>query len=131
MQDTNLKLAKLMMKKYPSIAPAIKKQYGLSTKQATTKSGQAIPAPTPKPGSFTENERAALLRGVIDALDLRGEQFKVWRKHGLSRIYFADGSWLSYSPAGVAIYGPDKEGEAYRVRTELGLKAIAKRAVVL
>jgi hypothetical protein len=83
------------------------------------------------PGTFTENERALLLRGVIDALRQRpnAPAFNVWHKHGLSRIYFADDSWLSYGTDGTAVYGPDRTGDAYRLRSELGLKRAAKRAV--
>jgi hypothetical protein len=113
----------------------LKAKYGHLTnpkpaKLTTTKAGQQIPATPPKEGSFTENERAILLRGVIDALRARGEtRFNVWHKHGLSRIYFADDSWLSYGTDGTATYGPDRTGDAYRLRFELGLKRAAKRAV--
>jgi hypothetical protein len=83
------------------------------------------------PGTFSENERALLLRGVIDALRQRpnAPAFNVWHKHGLSRVYFADDSWLSYGTDGTAIYGPDRTGDAYRLRSELGLKRAAKRAI--
>jgi hypothetical protein len=82
-----------------------------------------------KEGSFTENERAALLRGVIDALRARpdGPRFTVWRKYGLSRLYFEDGSWLAYGPDGAASYGPDKTGTAYGVRCGLGLERRARK----
>jgi hypothetical protein len=83
----------------------------------------------PPPGAFTENERVLRLKGIIDALNPRKEKdaFRVWHRYGLSRIYFADDSWFSYSPSGVCIYGPDKEGTAYAVRAELGLNVIAKK----
>ena len=69
------------------------------------------------------------MKGIIDALNARKEKdaFRVWHRYGLSRIYFADDSWLSYSPSGVCIYGPNKEGTAYAARVELGLKVIAKK----
>jgi hypothetical protein len=89
------------------------------------------PKPPPsKPGRFTENERAILLRTVVDAVRKKGGvPFNIWHKHGLSRIYLEDGSWLSYAPSGVCVYGPDKNTVAYSLRCELGLKVIAKRAV--
>ena len=85
-----------------------------------------------KEGSFTENQRAALLRGVIDALRARpdGPRFTVWRKYGLSRLYFEDGSWLAYGPDGAASYGPDKTGTAYGVRSELGLERRARKGAL-
>ena len=100
-------------------------------KLTTTKSGQQIRPPSPKEGSFTETERAILLRSVIDAVHSKGVPFKIWHKHGLSRIYFADNSWLSYSPQGVCIFGPNKSGTAYQIRSELGLKKPAIRSVIL
>jgi len=89
------------------------------------------------PGPFTEAERGWLLRNVIDALAARPDEspdFKLWAKHGLSRIYFQhDGSWLAYSTTGTAIYGVGLEGTnpkdsiAYGVRTVLGLSKAAKK----
>jgi hypothetical protein len=55
------------------------------------------------------------------------DAFRVWHRYGLGRIYFADDSWLSYSPSRACIYGPDKEGIAYSARVELGLKVVARR----
>jgi hypothetical protein len=83
----------------------------------------------PDPNAFTENERALLLKGIIDALNARKEKiaFRVWHRYGLSRVYFDDGSWLSYNPSGLCIYGPDKETTAYALRVELGLKVMAKK----
>ena len=96
------------------------------------------------PGPFTENERALLLRGVVEALLAKGPNafdfpidFRVWAKHGLSRIYFQhDGSWLAYSTTGTAIYGVGLEGTnpkgsiAYGVRTALGLSKAAKKGAI-
>jgi hypothetical protein len=45
-------------------------------KLTTTKSGQQIRPPSPKEGSFTETERAILLRSVIDAVHSKGVPFK-------------------------------------------------------
>jgi hypothetical protein len=89
--------------------------------------------PPANPGQFTENERAWLLKGVIDALAARPDEspeFRIWQRYGLSRIYFADDSWLSYAPSGVCIYGPDKKGTAYAVRVKLRLKVIAKKGAI-
>ena len=102
--------------------------------KALTAKAKSLPRPL-KPGEFTENERALLLRGVIDALRahiLPGAEpyWTVWHRYGLSRIYFADDSWLSYAPSGVCIYGPDKKGTAYAVRVKLGLKVIAKKGAI-
>jgi hypothetical protein len=87
----------------------------------------SAPKRQPKEGSFTEIERAILPRTVIDVLRERSEQFNVWRRYGLSRVYFYDDSWLSYSAKGVCIYGPNKDGIAYQWRTELGLSKAAVR----
>jgi hypothetical protein len=102
----------------------LKKKYASIT-------SKAYPAAAPRPvkeGAFTENERALLLRSVIDALraDANTPEFKIWHKHGLSRIYFADDSWLSYGTDGTPIYGFDKTGDAYRLRNELKLKKAKK-----
>lgn len=105
----------------------LKKKYGhLHNK------GYSNPPPkrAPKEGSFTEVERAVLLRTVINVLRERGEQFNIWHRYGLSRVYFLDDSWLAYSPAGVCIYGPDKSGLAFQSRTELGLSKAAVRTIV-
>jgi hypothetical protein len=105
----------------------LKKKYAAIT-------AKAHPRRSPRIGAFSEIERAALLRNVIDALVARCNSdwsFNVWHKHGLSRIYFSDDSWLSYSPEGVCIFGPDKSGTAYQIRSELGLKKPAIRSVVL
>ena len=86
--------------------------------------------PASNPNAFTEVERAILLRGAIDALLKRCNNdwsFKVWAKYRLSRIYFMDGSWLSYGTNGASIYGPGKESIAYEVRCALRLKTSAKR----
>ena len=101
-------------------------QYGQYKKK---KKYAAFPRKPPKEGSFTENERAVLLRGVIDALRARpnAPAFNVWRKYGLSRIYFEDASWLAYDPSGTAIYGPSKKTTAYAVRCALGLERRARR----
>jgi hypothetical protein len=97
------------------------------------KNGQLIPPPAPKPGSFTETERALLLANVIQALSRRCNpdwSFKTWCKYELSRIYFnGDASWLSYSAGGACIYGPSKESIAYEIRCALGLKKVATRTV--
>jgi hypothetical protein len=84
--------------------------------------------PPRNPCQFTENERAFLLKSVIDALRSRPDApaFNVWHRHGLSRIYFADDSWLSYGADGTPIFGPDKTGDAYRLRNELKLEKAKK-----
>ena len=100
--------------------------------------------PPKNPGQFTDNERAILLRGVVEALIAKGPDafdfpidFRVWAKRGLSRIYFQhDGSWLAYSTTGAAIYGVGLEGTnpkgsiAYGVRTALGLSKAAKKGAI-
>jgi hypothetical protein len=94
-----------------------------------------------KEGGFTENERAVLLRGVIDALRVKRPdvEFSVWAKYGLSRLYFLDDSWLGYGADGRCIYGrtddsgnsvPDKSTTAYEVRRALGLAKAAKRGTI-
>ena len=92
----------------------------------------AWPRRPPKEGGFTENQRAILLRGVIDALRSRpnAPRFSVWHEYGLSRLYFEDASWLSYDTQGTAIYGPDRTGTAYAVRCGLGLERRARKAAI-
>jgi hypothetical protein len=114
-------------KETPMTINDLKKKYAAIT-------GKDHPRRSPRIGAFSEIERAVLLRNVIDALVARCNSdwsFNVWHKHGLSRIYFSDHSWLSYSPEGVCIFGPDKSGTAYQIRSELGLKKPAIRSVVL
>jgi hypothetical protein len=81
-------------------------------------------------GEFTELERALLLRGLILSLFERGfSAFTPWRGGRISRIYFADDSWLGYGPKGNALVGPRiKKTIAGKLFKELGLKkAVAKR----
>ena len=89
----------------------------------------------PGPDAFTEVERAILLRNVIDALRARSflgsePYWTVWRRYGLSRIYFDDGSWLSYDAQGTAIYGPSKKTVAYGVRCEFKLTRRARKGAL-
>jgi hypothetical protein len=114
-----------------TIAQLKKKYAGLYAQGKT--SGHAAPRRPPKEGSFTEVERAILLRNVIDALASRpteSPEFKIWHRYGLSRLYFPDHSWLSYSPSGLSIYGPDKTGTAYAVRCDLKLGTRAKKGAL-
>jgi hypothetical protein len=113
-----LTLAELK-KKYPAIAGNI----------VTTSKLKRFPRCPSGPNAFTENERALLLRGVIDALRARldAPTYRVWHRYGLSRIYFADKSWLSYDPKGTCSYGPSKETTAYAMRSALGLERRARR----
>jgi len=92
-----------------------------------------IPRRSPGPNALTEVERALLLRSVIDVLRVKRPDvgFVVWHRYGLSRIYFADKSWLSYDAQGTAIYGPSKKTTAYAVRCELGLGRRARKGALL
>jgi hypothetical protein len=101
----------------------------LKPKSKSKSKYKAVPRRPLKEGSFTEVERAILLRGVIDALRSKpnAPRYSVWRRFGLSRLYFEDSSWLSYDPQGTAIYGPSKETTAYAVRSELGLTRRARK----
>ena len=110
------------------------KMYGDKAAPTTKAFKTSLLRRKPAPDALSEIARAALLKNVIDALVARCNSdwsFNVWHKHGLSRIYFSDDSWLSYSPEGVCIFGPDKSGTAYQIRSELGLKKPAIRSVVL
>ena len=68
--------------------------------------------PPRNPCQFTENERAFLLKSVIDALRSRPDApaFNVWHRHGLSRIYFADDSGCRTERMGPQFLGLIKRG---------------------
>jgi hypothetical protein len=114
----------------PAANAIAKKIASLAKKSAARR--RYIPRRPPGPDAFTENERALLLRGVVDALRSRPDapRFSVWHRYGLSRIYFADHSWLSYGPDSLCCYGPDKTGTAYAMRRELGLQRRARKGVL-
>jgi hypothetical protein len=93
-------------KETPMTINDLKKKYAAIT-------GKDHPRRSPRIGAFSEIERAALLRNVIDALVARCNSdwsFNVWHKHGLSRIYFSDDSWLSYSPRASVSSAPINRG---------------------
>jgi hypothetical protein len=112
----------------------LKKKYAsiLNKKTEPPRESYNIHPPQLKRGSFSQVERAALLRGVIDALCKRCNSdynFKIWHKFGLSSLYFSDQSFLSYSSNGECIVGLAKKSRvaaiedsvAYEVRRELKL----------
>jgi hypothetical protein len=126
-----------LKKKYASIGKLVsskklQKPTPQSQKLATTSAVR--PPATSQAGSFTEVERAVLLRMVIDVLHAKQVQFNIWHRYGLSRIYFKDDSWLTYSTRGRCTCGPKelgKETTAYQIYSELGLKKAATRSVIL
>jgi hypothetical protein len=129
-----------LKKKYASIGKLVsskkpEKPTPQNQKLATTSAGKKIRPPTAsQAGAFTEVERAVLLRTVVDVLHAKQVQFNVWRRYGLSRIYFKDDSWLTYSTRGRCTCGPKelgKETTAYQIYSELGLKKAATRSVIL